>query len=270
MDPDAPSPLDPSMAEWLHWLVVNIPGEASGPAPAGEGSGGSSAITASAGGRALMSYSGPSPPKGTHRYIFYAFEQPGSGDMEVRRAPRWAGHQPIESVVLFPLACCSCALSIAANTRGPATAAPTTTTARPAPLRLYTYSLPPSMQGPSSACGPGASGTVWATRWLPTTSRARRQAEIIMHGAVRNTLCVRALPARLTRGVCMLGRRPSLVVTCVNTLAVDKLLVHVAANTQSIEGDVVSNPCRQLCASNSMQQTVAGFVRAMHRGDRAG
>ncbi|KAF3332728.1 protein MOTHER of FT and TF 1-like protein [Carex littledalei] len=25
-DPDAPSPSDPTMKEWLHWLVVNMPG----------------------------------------------------------------------------------------------------------------------------------------------------------------------------------------------------------------------------------------------------
>lgn len=27
VDPDAPSPDDPKMREWLHWIVVNIPGK---------------------------------------------------------------------------------------------------------------------------------------------------------------------------------------------------------------------------------------------------
>lgn len=27
-DPDAPSPSDPNFAEFLHWMVVNIPGSA--------------------------------------------------------------------------------------------------------------------------------------------------------------------------------------------------------------------------------------------------
>jgi phosphatidylethanolamine-binding protein (PEBP) family uncharacterized protein len=27
VDPDAPSPDNPVMAQWLHWLVANIPGE---------------------------------------------------------------------------------------------------------------------------------------------------------------------------------------------------------------------------------------------------
>lgn len=27
VDPDAPSPDNPTMAQWLHWIVTNIPGE---------------------------------------------------------------------------------------------------------------------------------------------------------------------------------------------------------------------------------------------------
>ncbi|CAM9923116.1 unnamed protein product, partial [Phaeothamnion confervicola] len=30
VDPDAPSPQDPVAAEWLHWMVVNMPGEGEG------------------------------------------------------------------------------------------------------------------------------------------------------------------------------------------------------------------------------------------------
>lgn len=27
VDPDAPSPDSPTMAQWIHWIVANIPGE---------------------------------------------------------------------------------------------------------------------------------------------------------------------------------------------------------------------------------------------------
>uniref|UniRef100_A0A453RFW3 Uncharacterized protein n=1 Tax=Aegilops tauschii subsp. strangulata TaxID=200361 RepID=A0A453RFW3_AEGTS len=48
-DPDAPSPSEPTMKEWLHWLVVNIPG-GSDPSQ----------------GEEVVPYMGPKPPLGIH------------------------------------------------------------------------------------------------------------------------------------------------------------------------------------------------------------
>ncbi|CAI5488420.1 unnamed protein product [Closterium sp. Naga37s-1] len=59
VDPDAPSPSNPTAREWLHWIVVDIPVD---------GSGGT--------GRVVTPYNGPTPPEGTHRYIFLLFRQP--------------------------------------------------------------------------------------------------------------------------------------------------------------------------------------------------
>lgn len=58
-DPDAPDPANPTRGEWLHWLVTNIPG------------GGSASQ-----GAEVVSYMGPAPPVGTHRYIFLLYQQP--------------------------------------------------------------------------------------------------------------------------------------------------------------------------------------------------
>ena len=55
-DPDAPA------RAWLHWLVVNIPGDS----PSLEE------------GDSIMTYAPPSPPSGIHRYIFTLYEQPSS------------------------------------------------------------------------------------------------------------------------------------------------------------------------------------------------
>ena len=52
VDPDAPSPAEPTFRAWLHWLVVDIPG--------GAGKGPQA-------GRTLTAYKGPAPPKGVHR-----------------------------------------------------------------------------------------------------------------------------------------------------------------------------------------------------------
>lgn len=59
VDPDAPSPAEPSARSFLHWLVVNIPG---------------SAIED---GQTVRSYLGAFPPAGTgaHRYFFVLMEQ---------------------------------------------------------------------------------------------------------------------------------------------------------------------------------------------------
>jgi len=59
VDPDAPSRARPVNAQWLHWLVVNIPGR--------------DAMR----GDILVEYAPPTPPEGTgtHRYVFLVLEQ---------------------------------------------------------------------------------------------------------------------------------------------------------------------------------------------------
>ncbi|XP_058797988.1 protein D2-like isoform X2 [Phymastichus coffea] len=60
-DPDAPSRENPQMREFLHWAIVNIPGNDF------------------AKGDTLAKYIGAGPPKdtGLHRYIFTVYQQPG-------------------------------------------------------------------------------------------------------------------------------------------------------------------------------------------------
>ncbi|KQK18442.1 hypothetical protein BRADI_1g42510v3 [Brachypodium distachyon] len=58
IDPDAPSPSEPSMREWLHWLVVNIPGGAD-PSQ----------------GKEVVPYMSPRPALGIHRYVLVVFQQ---------------------------------------------------------------------------------------------------------------------------------------------------------------------------------------------------
>lgn len=60
VDPDAPSPSEPKLREWLHWIVVDIP----------EGSDNMK-------GRELVEYMGPRPPTGIHRYVLALFKQEG-------------------------------------------------------------------------------------------------------------------------------------------------------------------------------------------------
>ncbi|KAJ1282964.1 hypothetical protein BS78_03G091400 [Paspalum vaginatum] len=57
-DPDAPSPSDPTMREYLHWIVTNIPGG-----------------TDASKGEDVVEYMGPRPPVGIHRYVMVLFEQ---------------------------------------------------------------------------------------------------------------------------------------------------------------------------------------------------
>ncbi|XP_010277909.1 PREDICTED: protein MOTHER of FT and TFL1-like [Nelumbo nucifera] len=59
-DPDAPSPSEPNLREWLNWIVVDIP----------EGSDATN-------GKEMVVYMGPSPPTGIHRYVFALFQQKG-------------------------------------------------------------------------------------------------------------------------------------------------------------------------------------------------
>ncbi|KAL9337547.1 hypothetical protein Peur_069316 [Populus x canadensis] len=57
-DPDAPSPSEPRMREWVHWIVADIPGG-----------------TNPTRGKEILSYVGPRPPVGIHRYILVLFQQ---------------------------------------------------------------------------------------------------------------------------------------------------------------------------------------------------
>ncbi|EOY21256.1 PEBP (phosphatidylethanolamine-binding protein) family protein isoform 2 [Theobroma cacao] len=59
-DPDAPSPSEPSMREWVHWIVSDIPGG-----------------TNPTRGKEILVYMGPRPPVGIHRYILVLFQQKG-------------------------------------------------------------------------------------------------------------------------------------------------------------------------------------------------
>ncbi|KAF4385257.1 hypothetical protein G4B88_026540 [Cannabis sativa] len=59
-DPDAPSPSEPTMREWVHWIVVDIPGG-----------------TNPNKGKEILPYVGPRPPVGIHRYILVLFRQKG-------------------------------------------------------------------------------------------------------------------------------------------------------------------------------------------------
>ncbi|XP_058736126.1 protein MOTHER of FT and TFL1 [Vicia villosa] len=59
-DPDAPSPSEPSLREFVHWVVVDIPGG-----------------TNPKRGHEILSYIGPKPPVGIHRFILVLFEQKG-------------------------------------------------------------------------------------------------------------------------------------------------------------------------------------------------
>ena len=68
VDPDAPSRSNPVMAEWLHWLVVNVKNNFNN-------INGEDTTT-------IMDYAGPTPPRRTrdHRYCIYVFKQLGGQD----------------------------------------------------------------------------------------------------------------------------------------------------------------------------------------------
>jgi phosphatidylethanolamine-binding protein (PEBP) family uncharacterized protein len=84
-DPDA------AAKSWLHWLITNIPGEANEIAE----------------GQVLVNYAGPSPPSGTHRYIFTIYEQRGAslmvsppsdrGNFDVKGFEQRLGLHPVAS-----------------------------------------------------------------------------------------------------------------------------------------------------------------------------
>nr|QVX19920.1 flowering locus T/terminal flower 1-1 [Equisetum giganteum] len=57
-DPDAPSPSEPYMREWLHWIVTDIPAGAD-----------------ASYGREIIAYEAPKPTIGIHRYVFVGYQQ---------------------------------------------------------------------------------------------------------------------------------------------------------------------------------------------------
>ncbi|KAK7304306.1 hypothetical protein VNO77_45174 [Canavalia gladiata] len=60
VNPDAPSPSNPCMKEYLHWLVTNIP-----------------ATTGATFGQEIVNYESPRPTSGIHRIVFVLFRQFG-------------------------------------------------------------------------------------------------------------------------------------------------------------------------------------------------
>jgi Raf kinase inhibitor-like YbhB/YbcL family protein len=66
-DPDAPDPAHPRPTPWVHWVVYNLPADASALA-----AGATLPAVARAGksDRGQTAYHGPCPPIGRHRYVF--------------------------------------------------------------------------------------------------------------------------------------------------------------------------------------------------------
>ncbi|KAG0503205.1 hypothetical protein HPP92_003277 [Vanilla planifolia] len=60
VDPDAPTPTNPSLREYLHWMVTDIPG-----------------TTDARFGRELVCYESPKPTHGIHRIVTMLFQQLG-------------------------------------------------------------------------------------------------------------------------------------------------------------------------------------------------
>nr|BAO03231.1 RFT1 [Oryza rufipogon] len=69
VDPDAPSPSNPNLREYLHWLVTDIPG-----------------TTGTTFGQEVMCYESPRPTMGIHRLVFVLFQQLGR---QTVYAPGW-------------------------------------------------------------------------------------------------------------------------------------------------------------------------------------
>ncbi|XP_043708755.1 protein FLOWERING LOCUS T-like [Telopea speciosissima] len=69
VDPDAPSPSHPTLKEYLHWLVVDIP-----------------ATTGASFGQEIICYENPRPTIGIHRCVFVLFQQLGRHTVY---APEW-------------------------------------------------------------------------------------------------------------------------------------------------------------------------------------
>nr|ABI94605.1 flowering locus T-like 1 [Cucurbita maxima] len=69
VDPDAPSPSDPNLREYLHWLVTDIP-----------------ATTEATFGQEIVCYENPRPTVGIHRFVLVLFRQLGR---QTVYAPGW-------------------------------------------------------------------------------------------------------------------------------------------------------------------------------------
>lgn len=70
VDPDAPDPSNPVHRSYLHWMVVDIPGNKA----------------AASSGHVLVPYHKSIPPHGAHRYMFLVYEQPQhSSETDIRR-----------------------------------------------------------------------------------------------------------------------------------------------------------------------------------------
>ncbi|XP_077228106.1 protein VERNALIZATION 3-like [Tasmannia lanceolata] len=69
VDPDAPSPSDPTLREYLHWLVTDIP------------------ATGANFGQEIVSYESPRPSIGIHCFVFVLFRQLGR---QTVYAPSWS------------------------------------------------------------------------------------------------------------------------------------------------------------------------------------
>nr|BDG58481.1 flowering locus T-like protein 1 [Allium sativum] len=69
VDPDAPSPSNPRLREYLHWMVTDIPGG-----------------TGSNFGQETVCYESPRPTAGIHRFVFILFQQLGR---QTVYAPSW-------------------------------------------------------------------------------------------------------------------------------------------------------------------------------------
>lgn len=79
IDPDAPSPSQPKARSWLHWLVVNVPVQrVTSSHDSMRGTGSSSLQCDADRGETVLPYAPPSPPVGTHRYMFIVCQQTGA------------------------------------------------------------------------------------------------------------------------------------------------------------------------------------------------
>ncbi|KAL7145065.1 hypothetical protein ABFS83_07G053900 [Erythranthe nasuta] len=65
VDADAPNPSDPSLKEYLHWLVTDIPG-----------------TTGASFGKEAVAYESPQPSMGIHRLVLVLFRQQGRQTVE--------------------------------------------------------------------------------------------------------------------------------------------------------------------------------------------
>nr|AFJ04156.1 flowering locus T [Euphorbia esula]AGB05622.1 flowering locus T [Euphorbia esula] len=72
VDPDAPNPSDPTLREYVHWLVTDIP-----------------ATTGPSYGQEILGYESPRPAMGIHRYVFILFQQKKRQTVD---APGWRQH----------------------------------------------------------------------------------------------------------------------------------------------------------------------------------